>query len=152
LKKERNRSNRGMGANKGKAVEAIIALLDEVAFVTIIVLLTLYYLYKKLIISSETLIIILIIYILSILFLFYKIYRVQTRRSAIGPESMIGKRGLVAETLDPEGLIEIEGELWKAMTRSGERIEAGEKVVVIGHKGLTLIVERESKWRVNARA
>jgi membrane-bound ClpP family serine protease len=59
----------------------------------------------------------------------------------VGLPSMIGSRGKVADRLDPEGLINIKGELWTARS-GGERLNRGEEVVVVGEDGLRLLVRR----------
>ena len=124
-------------------LEAAIALLDEILFFTIIVIIIIYLLYNKKLISPLGAIITLLLYAAVTSYVTYKLYKIQTSNAAVGPESMIGKRGIVIEPLDPEGLIEVEGELWKAVSKKRERINTGETVRVVGNKGLTLIVERE---------
>ncbi len=124
-------------------LEAAIALLDEILFFTIIVIIIIYLLYSKKLISPLGAIITLLLYAAVTSYVTYKLYKIQTSNAAVGPESMIGKRGVVIEPLDPEGLIEVEGELWKAVSKKRERINTGETVRVVGNKGLTLIVERE---------
>lgn len=57
-----------------------------------------------------------------------------------GPESLIGRRGLAAESLDPEGYVSIRGELWKALT-DGTPISAGAKVEVCELEGTKLVVK-----------
>ena len=73
-------------------------------------------------------------------------YRMGTRALRRKPEGgladMLGMRGEVVRRLDPEGMIRIKGELWKAKS-AGRKIESGVIVVVVGQKGLKLIVERE---------
>ena len=59
----------------------------------------------------------------------------------VGLPSMIGCRGKVARRLDPEGLINIKGELWTAKS-GGERLNKGEEVVVVDEDGLRLLVRR----------
>jgi membrane protein implicated in regulation of membrane protease activity len=56
-------------------------------------------------------------------------------------DAMIGKVGLVTETIDPDmgGKIQFEGEVWRAT--SDERIEANEKVVINSVSGTKLHVE-----------
>ncbi len=61
-----------------------------------------------------------------------------------GLSDMLGTRGEVVKRLDPEGMVRIRGELWKAKS-AGRKIETGEEVTVVGQKGLKLIVEREGK-------
>jgi membrane-bound ClpP family serine protease len=61
-----------------------------------------------------------------------------------GLSDMLGTRGEVVRSLDPEGMVRIKGELWKAKS-AGRKINAGEEVIVVGQKGLKLIVEREGR-------
>jgi membrane-bound ClpP family serine protease len=61
-----------------------------------------------------------------------------------GLSDMLGTRGEVVKRLDPEGMVRIRGELWKAKS-AGRKINAGEEVTVVGQKGLKLIVEREGR-------
>jgi membrane-bound ClpP family serine protease len=73
-------------------------------------------------------------------------YRMGSRALRRKPEGgladMLGMRGEVVKRLDPEGMIRIKSELWKAKS-AGRKIESGVIVVVVGQKGLKLIVERE---------
>jgi len=75
-------------------------------------------------------------------------YRMGSRALRRKPEGgladMLGTRGKVVKRLDPEGMIRIKGELWKAKS-AGRKIETGEEVTVVGQKGLKLIVEREGR-------
>jgi len=75
-------------------------------------------------------------------------YRMGTRALERKPEGglsdMLGTRGKVVKRLDPEGMIRIKSELWKAKS-AGRKINAGEEVTVVGQKGLKLIVEREGR-------
>ncbi len=75
-------------------------------------------------------------------------YRMGTRALKRKPEGglsdMLGTRGKVVKRLDPEGMIRIKGELWKAKS-AGRKIETGEEVTVVGQRGLKLIVEREGR-------
>jgi membrane-bound ClpP family serine protease len=61
-----------------------------------------------------------------------------------GLSDMLGTRGEVVRSLDPEGMIRIRGELWEAKS-AGRKINAGEEVIVVGQKGLKLVVEREGR-------
>jgi membrane-bound serine protease (ClpP class) len=54
---------------------------------------------------------------------------------------MVGSRGEVVKSLDPEGMVKIRGELWKAKS-AGRKINVGTEVVVVGREGLKLIVRR----------
>ncbi len=124
-------------------LEAAIALIDEILFFTIIIIIIIYLLYIKKLISPLEAAIALLLYTGIAGYITYKLYKVQTSNAVVGPESIVGKQGVVIEPLNPEGLIEVEGELWKAITKSGERINTGERVRVVNHIGLILVVERE---------
>jgi membrane-bound serine protease (ClpP class) len=65
----------------------------------------------------------------------------RAKRKLTGPESLIGKMGQVVSPVSPVGEVRIEGVVWRAKSMSGD-IPVGEKVVVKGIEGLTLIVER----------
>ena len=76
--------------------------------------------------------------------------RAATRRrganeSAFGaggvPEVEIGTLGVAKTGLTPEGVVLAAGEQWTATTPAGTRIEVGQRVRVVGQKGLTLLVE-----------
>ncbi|MCJ7763676.1 MAG: NfeD family protein [Dehalococcoidales bacterium] len=56
-----------------------------------------------------------------------------------GPEAIIGMKGKVVRPLDPDGLIKIGGELWRAKS-AGSSIDIGEKVTVVERNGTMLIV------------
>jgi membrane-bound serine protease (ClpP class) len=67
---------------------------------------------------------------------------VQVRRASVvtGEEELIGQVGVVRQALDPEGLVFVHGELWRARTESGT-VEPGEAVRVEAlDDGLTLRV------------
>ncbi|ACJ16545.1 nodulation protein nfeD [Thermococcus onnurineus NA1] len=69
--------------------------------------------------------------------------KAHRRRPESGKEELIGAKGKVIQELNPEGMIRVHGELWKALSKDGSRIPAGEKVRIVEIKGLTLIVEKE---------
>jgi len=72
-----------------------------------------------------------------IAFLAFRAYR---SKPTSGMEGLIGKIGVVEERIAPVGLIFAHGEYWKATSK--EIAEQGEKVRVIGSRGLELIVEK----------
>jgi membrane-bound serine protease (ClpP class) len=74
----------------------------------------------------------------------FRAYRTQPKS---GMDGLIGKIGLVKEDIDPEGLVFVHGEYWRAT--AGEKIEADEKVEVEGAEGLLLRVKKAAK-EVNA--
>ncbi len=67
-------------------------------------------------------------------------YRAHRSKPRSGVEGLVGEKGIVKKPLDPEGLVFVHGELWRAI--SGENIEADEKVEVTGIDGLVLKVAR----------
>ena len=67
-------------------------------------------------------------------------YRSQVSRPMGGTDSMIDETGVVKKTIDREGMVFVHGEYWSAV--SDERIEADEKIRVIGMQGLVLKVKK----------
>jgi len=67
-------------------------------------------------------------------------FRAYRSKPKSGMEGLIGEIGIVRELIDPEGLIFIHGELWRAI--SDESIEPGESVEVESAKGLVLKVRK----------
>ncbi len=61
-------------------------------------------------------------------------------KQTTGREGMIGLEGRVVQPLTPTGVIYVNGENWKA--KSGDNVEIGEDVEVVGIEGLTLRVVR----------
>jgi membrane protein implicated in regulation of membrane protease activity len=59
----------------------------------------------------------------------------------VGPERLVGARGVATEDLDPVGYVRLESELWSAELGSGEPpVAKGEPVRVLAVRDLTLIV------------
>jgi membrane-bound serine protease (ClpP class) len=69
--------------------------------------------------------------------------RGQLRRPEVGREALIGRIGMTRGELSPSGMVHVAGELWTAISKSGEIIPADTKVSVVGIDGLRLEVERE---------
>ncbi len=65
------------------------------------------------------------------------------KKAVVGLSSMIGSKAKVVSKIDLEGMVKVKGELWKAQS-TGERIDVGEEVTVVGQKRLKLIVHRDS--------
>ncbi len=61
-------------------------------------------------------------------------------RPQTGPETLLGMRGTVVVTLEPEGKVLVNGELWNATSQ--EVIQKGEKVEVVEVHNLKLKVKR----------
>jgi membrane-bound serine protease (ClpP class) len=79
---------------------------------------------------------------------------VQLRRTTpqTGEEEMLGAVGVVRQTLDPDGLVFVHGELWRARVDNGP-LEPGERVQVNGIRdGLLLEVSRAEPVAAPAHA
>ena len=67
-------------------------------------------------------------------------FRAYRSKPKTGVEGLIGQRGLVQQSIDPEGLVFVHGEIWRAV--SEEKMEPGDKIQVEGVDGLVLRVKR----------
>lgn len=77
---------------------------------------------------------------------------VRRRRVRAGPESMIGRMGVVRSWDSASGCVQVDGALWTARrsglddgSDSGE-LHAGDAVVVDWLEGLTVSVRRAEEW------
>jgi membrane-bound ClpP family serine protease len=61
------------------------------------------------------------------------------RRKTTGAEGLVGLRGCVIEALEPEGVVKICNEYWKAISVEG-KVQSGDIVEVISVSGLRLQV------------
>jgi len=68
--------------------------------------------------------------------------RAQRRRVVTGLEGMVGELAIARSDLKPDGLVFLEGELWRA-TAEGEPVSEGERVRVVGIEGFRLRVKKE---------
>jgi len=90
------------------------------------------------IIASSLAIIIAVTFVLG-----YIVVRAQRRRTVTGKESLAGKTATASNTLNPNGKVFIDGELWNALSLSG-KIGVGEKVEVVKVDGFELKVKKIS--------
>jgi membrane-bound ClpP family serine protease len=67
--------------------------------------------------------------------------KAQRKRSLVGLDTMVGRCGVVASTLHPDGYVKVDGELWKAVAAEGE-IERGAVVEVEAVEGMMVRVKR----------
>ncbi len=67
----------------------------------------------------------------------------QRRKPLTGMEGLMGQRAKVKETFraGEPGSVFVQGEWWRAELEEGA-VEAGEEVVIVGHRGYTLIVRK----------
>ena len=66
--------------------------------------------------------------------------RAQMKKATTGKKGLIGEKGKVVSTLNPEGQISIHGEIWTALAT--ETIKKGEEIEVVEVEGLKLHVRR----------
>jgi membrane-bound serine protease (ClpP class) len=69
-------------------------------------------------------------------FLVLKIVQVRQRPVEVGSTTIVGANGIVRR----EGMVFVNGELWRARTEDGEPLQSGEEVEVEGVDGLELVV------------
>jgi membrane-bound ClpP family serine protease len=110
----------------------ILSLADEVIILAVVIIVL-----SKLGIDFPLWAIILVS--LPFLFVTLIIYRSLRKNPQLGFENMVGLTGVAVETIWRKGTIRIKGELWSASAR-GEKIEAGEEVIVVEQIGLKLTV------------
>ena len=70
---------------------------------------------------------------------YFLILRAMQEPVRSGPEAMIRERGRVIRPLNPEGLVRLHGEIWRAIGL--ENLPQGASVQVVGVQGLTLLVK-----------
>lgn len=70
--------------------------------------------------------------------------RARFSTPTIGRESMIGQMGEATTGIDPEGMVDLRGGLWRARTNRATPIPAGDRVRVVAIDGLLLEVEPET--------
>lgn len=63
-----------------------------------------------------------------------------------GMESLIGLTGYVTAPLEPNGIIQLAGEEWSAITEDFENLPAGTPIQVINKRGISLVVKRIEKY------
>jgi membrane-bound serine protease (ClpP class) len=75
-------------------------------------------------------------------FFIRKVWVARRQPAFSGPESMVGAVGEAREAISPDGLVFVNGALWKASAESP--IAAGTQVRVVGRQGLALQVAPEN--------
>lgn len=74
-------------------------------------------------------------------FVISKALLIQRKRPVTGKASLIDEAGEARSTLNPRGRVFVHGEYWNARSTEG-RIAAGERILVVGIEGSTLLVRR----------
>jgi len=81
-----------------------------------------------------------------IAFVIYHALRAHRRQPTTGREELAGKKAVVKATLEPEGTVLHQGELWTAVLDK-DRAEPGEEVTITKFDGLKLYVTKKRKRR-----
>ena len=79
-----------------------------------------------------------------------RIWEARHRPVATGGEALLGARGEAREEIAPEGLVFVQGALWRAVAE-GPPIHAGAPVRVVGRKGLQLQVAAQENSSVEEK-
>lgn len=86
------------------------------------------------------------VWVLKDLMLFPFVWRAYDSENERHSNRMIGKQARVVERLAPQGYVELNGELWRAMIKQeNSPVEKHSQVRVLDVKGLTLLVESEAE-------
>ncbi|MBL7119176.1 MAG: hypothetical protein ISS53_00670 [Dehalococcoidia bacterium] len=120
-------------------MKAVVLVLDEALLVGV-VLVVLWQLGVDL--SPGVVIAVVVVLAIWILVLYRIILSLVRRKQVGGREGMIGLQAKVVTPLNPEGLVKVRGELWKASCADGS-IGSQEEVIVVRIDGLRLLVERK---------
>ena len=92
-------------------------------------------------VSPIVIIVLLLSLCLSALFIFITLLS-RHRKAGAGKLDHLGMSARVETTLEPEGAIILDGELWRArVTQSATPVGPGSKVRIVGASGHLLIVE-----------
>jgi len=75
----------------------------------------------------------------------FNIYSTAEEGIKTGADRLIDEKGIVQEEIDPAagtGIVQVEGERWRAKTDDEEIISEDERVIVRNIEGTTLVVEK----------
>ncbi len=78
-------------------------------------------------------------------FVVYKVAQARRMTLKTGPEQLIGMTGTAFSSLDPNGEVKIEGQIWRAESITG-LIRLGELVEIVSRKGLILRVKAKENY------
>ncbi|HEX8355283.1 MAG TPA: NfeD family protein [Pyrinomonadaceae bacterium] len=72
----------------------------------------------------------------------YVVHHSRQQKNSRRPLSLVGRVGSVERTLEPEGFVLVDGELWRARVRSRDRVGRGtSNVRVVGARDCVVEVE-----------
>ncbi len=122
-------------------LKVLVLLLDDVAAL-VLVLLVLWFFKIRI---SLPIVIVIALLLGTVVFITQKVIIPSFHKKQVtGSEGMIGLEGEVIKPLNPVGVIQIEGEYWKAKS-VGENIAVGEEVEILALNRLTLEVKRKNQ-------
>ncbi len=75
------------------------------------------------------------------------VVRTMRRRPLTGTEGLLGSQAVVRQPLVPEGMVFVDGELWRARLVSGASVPAGVRVRVVAREGSVLVVDSDAEPR-----
>jgi membrane-bound ClpP family serine protease len=75
-------------------------------------------------------------------FVVQRVVRAHRRQASAGKEELLGKTAEVEIALEPQGIVLVEGERWKAVSEKG-RVKPGEEVIITKVDGLKLYVKKK---------
>jgi membrane-bound ClpP family serine protease len=82
------------------------------------------------------------VWLIKDVFLYPYLWRAYDPDTVPVENSMVGLTGVAMERLDPEGYVEVRGEVWKARAdKTSGIIEKGSKVKILSENGLLLVVK-----------
>ncbi|OGO01546.1 MAG: hypothetical protein A2Y90_04285 [Chloroflexi bacterium RBG_13_52_12] len=85
---------------------------------------------------------IIIVVVVILVFVVLWVIRAHQRKIGAGKEELIGRAAVVETTLNPKGIVLIEGEHWTAVIDTGTA-EPEEEVIITKVDGLKLMVTRK---------
>lgn len=77
-----------------------------------------------------------------IAFVVQQVVRAHRRQASAGREELVGKTAEVEITLEPKGVVLVEGERWTAISEKGQ-VKPGEEVIITKVDGLKLWVTKK---------
>jgi len=78
------------------------------------------------------------------LFVVTSIIRIRRQPAVTGLTTLIGRRAVARSSLDPDGMVFVDGEYWSATVEEGS-VEEGEELVITAIEGLKLMVRKQER-------
>ncbi|MFO7773984.1 MAG: NfeD family protein [Dehalococcoidia bacterium] len=119
----------------GIHLKAFVLLLDEIVIAGLII----FVLWRLGVLIPFWAYILAAVVCAALYWLLYRILLDQRKKSPVGCDSMVGLTGKSMTSLNPEGLVRVQGEIWQAVCRGGAVAE-GAEVVIEDLRDLTLVV------------